>query len=267
MKRFDDIIIATDLDGTFLGKNSRVVPENIEAINYFKEHGGHITFSTGRSAGALRRVCPEAWEIANICGILTNGSVLYDFKTQSVYDELFMPYQETVSLLKDTLEKFPDAGVRVGRGENYLITNSTPYLENEIKRFASITTHLSIDELPRDINKYVYVAPSEVLAPLKAYLDTQSLPSFAIFHSSPVLLEVCNVNATKGKRIPQLKSLVSHPAPVVYAVGDYNNDIDMLKCADVAACPDNAGPEVKEICSVHLCHHDQGAIADLIYKL
>ncbi len=267
MKRFDDIIIATDLDGTFLGKDSRVVPENLDAIRYFKEHGGHITFSTGRSAGALKRVCPEAWEIANICGILTNGSVLYDFQTQSVYDELLMPFDVTVSLLKDALDKFPNVGVRVGRGETYLVTNRTPFLEHEIRKLLSITTFMSIDELPRDFNKFVFVASPEELAPLKAYLDTLHLPELAIFHSSPILLEVCNVNATKGKRIPQLKTLVSHPSPVVYAVGDYNNDIDMLKCADVAACPDNAVPEVKNICSVHLCHHDQGAIADLIYKL
>ncbi len=32
MKRFENIIIATDLDGTFLGSGSRIVPENIEAV-------------------------------------------------------------------------------------------------------------------------------------------------------------------------------------------------------------------------------------------
>ena len=33
MGLFDNIIIVSDIDGTFLGKNGRVVPENLEKIN------------------------------------------------------------------------------------------------------------------------------------------------------------------------------------------------------------------------------------------
>lgn len=267
MKRFDDIIIATDLDGTFLGKDSRVVPENLEAIRYFKEQGGHITFSTGRSVGALRVVCPEAWEVANLCGILANGSLLYDFATDTVCDEIFMPYEKTVALLNDCHSLFPHIGVRVVKSENYLVTNSTPFLHNDIKKLLDKTTYLTPNELPCDINKFVFVAPPDDYPPLEAYLSTRDTSDFAIFHSSPRLLEVCNVNATKGKRLPQLKKYVSHPNPTVYAVGDFNNDIDMLRCADVAACPANAVDEVKSICSLHLCDHDSGVIADLISKL
>ena len=31
-KKFDSIIIVSDMDGTFLGKGARVIPENIEAV-------------------------------------------------------------------------------------------------------------------------------------------------------------------------------------------------------------------------------------------
>ncbi|HAZ19368.1 MAG TPA: hypothetical protein DCY74_04355 [Clostridiales bacterium] len=267
MKRFENIIIATDLDGTFLGSGSRIVPENIEAVRYFKEQGGHFTFSTGRSAGALRRVFPQAWETANLCGVLTNGSVLYDFKSDTVYDEIFMPYDATVSLLHRCIDRFPHIGIRVGKGEQYLVPNLTPFLDNEISKYQSMTSFVTVDELPRQLNKFVCVAPPEELQRLKAYLDTLDQKEFAIFFSYPWLLEVCNVNATKGKRILKLKTLLSTPHPVIYAVGDYNNDIDMLQSADFAACPSNAVDEVKAICSIHLCHHDQGAIADLISKI
>jgi len=48
MGKFDKVIIVSDIDGTFLGKNGRIVPENIEAIEYFKREGGSFTVATGR---------------------------------------------------------------------------------------------------------------------------------------------------------------------------------------------------------------------------
>ena len=50
----------------------------------------------------------------------------------------------------------------------------------------------------------------------------------------------------------------------VYCIGDYENDIDMLKNADKAFCPSNAIDEVKSLCQHILCDHDEGALADMI---
>ena len=39
-------LIVSDIDGTFLGKSSRMVPENLEAIEYFKKDMcGHLRTS------------------------------------------------------------------------------------------------------------------------------------------------------------------------------------------------------------------------------
>ena len=48
------------------------------------------------------------------------------------------------------------------------------------------------------------------------------------------------------------------------AVGDYTNDAEMLKNADLACCPSNALDEIKAICHHTLCHKDQGVVADVI---
>ena len=57
MNRFSHIIIASDLDGTFLNDRSRPVPRNLAAIRYFTEHGGHFTFATGRVSHII---CPPS---------------------------------------------------------------------------------------------------------------------------------------------------------------------------------------------------------------
>ena len=50
----------------------------------------------------------------------------------------------------------------------------------------------------------------------------------------------------------------------LYAVGDYENDLEMLRASDVAVCPSNALDKIKDICDLCLCDNDTGVIADLI---
>ncbi len=59
---------------------------------------------------------------------------------------------------------------------------------------------------------------------------------------------------------------LGHPVTTI-AVGDQENDLPMLGAADMAACPENATAAVKAACKIHLCHHDEGCIADLIERL
>ena len=70
----------------------------------------------------------------------------------------------------------------------------------------------------------------------------------------------------------QLKFIMSearktNPNAKLYCVGDFDNDADMLRVADVAMCPENATDEIKKLCSVRLCHAKDGAIADAIEKI
>jgi hydroxymethylpyrimidine pyrophosphatase-like HAD family hydrolase len=79
------------------------------------------------------------------------------------------------------------------------------------------------------------------------------------------LLEFLPKGASKGMALKKLKSLF--PDRTIICVGDYQNDMDMLLSCDIPACPANALPEVKAISQIQLCHHSEGCIADLIYKL
>ena len=53
----------------------------------------------------------------------------------------------------------------------------------------------------------------------------------------------------------------------VYMCGDYENDRAILLAADVAVCPSNALPEIKNICQYCLCSNEEGVIADLVERL
>lgn len=49
MKKFENIIFASDVDGTFASYKQPMAYKNIEALKYFKENGGRFCFATGRN--------------------------------------------------------------------------------------------------------------------------------------------------------------------------------------------------------------------------
>ena len=56
MKKFEGILICSDLDGTLLRADKSVSKENLEAIRYFQREGGRFTFITGRVPEAARKI-------------------------------------------------------------------------------------------------------------------------------------------------------------------------------------------------------------------
>ena len=53
MGRFDGVMILTDMDGTLLDSQSRLSPENRDAILQFIAQGGRFSVATGRVKRAM----------------------------------------------------------------------------------------------------------------------------------------------------------------------------------------------------------------------
>ena len=49
MKKYDGILLCSDLDGTLSNSDGKISNENLEAIDYFCKNGGHFTLCTGRN--------------------------------------------------------------------------------------------------------------------------------------------------------------------------------------------------------------------------
>lgn len=269
---FSDYIIMSDLDGTFLGEGGRTVEENVKAVEYFKEHGGYFTFSTGRTKGALLKMFPRAAELSNAPAILANGSYIGDLSTGEKYFETCLDEEGTLELLKETAESFPNVGMRLSRGEYFICPRVNDRLEREFKIYGDLAKRVDFDNIESGHwNKVVFVGNDSVsIDRLKEFLEAKNDGRYALSRSGDYLFEILDKNATKGTMLVNLKKLLAERFGrdmVTVGVGDYNNDYEMLKAADISACPENAIEEIREICTVHLCHHDKGAIADLVKRL
>ena len=254
MCSFSGILIATDLDGTFVSSKAELVPRNLEAIERFKAGGGLFTFATGRVIWSMASIVPLYKEIVNAPMVLCNGATLHDpVAGKDIYNDL-LDEDSTVAAVRLIRNLFPETTRIVYVGENYFQYRDTEGDEGLLRQKG------------RGWHKVLVQCPADIIDKLEETMRAQMPGKFAYSRSSPVLFELLPPGSTKGRMLKRLKEYyAARGKPVtLYAVGDFDNDIDMLRSADVACCPSNALDSVKAVCDIVLGSWDGGAIADLI---
>lgn len=267
MAKFDNILIFSDIDCTYLDSNRRAVPRNEEAVRYFQSEGGLFTFATGRMEKNLPTVIPNIREIAQFPVLLSNGASLYDFRTDTRIFALYMDKETVGPLLDLALSEFPQVGVRatVPGGFHYVFDH--PLLEKDVVKVRDCTWKKPISEWDfARIFKIVFRGENEELSILRDRIAASFGTVFQIVMSEDGILEVQKKGVSKGSTIEMIRAgLAKRGTPKkIFCVGDYENDLEMLRVSDFAACPANAIDSVKAIADIRLCHCDDGAIADLI---
>lgn len=268
MKPFEHILILSDLDNTFLGHASRVVPENLAAIERFKALGGKFAFATGRDPFALLRVVPDAAQIANFPCIVTNGAYVYDFATDRAFDPHPINRERLFPILKEVMPRHPEVTLRFSTMDRFLTPSITDVLRINVEQFLDVTVEIALDDIPADtlLYKTVFHSEPKYLKAFQEDITRYDLTGFAHYFSCAVLFEILDEEGTKGRRVTSLKdfdSTITH----IYGVGDHENDLQLLLESDVACCPANAIDLIQSNADVHLCDSDAGAIADLISKI
>ncbi len=118
--------------------------------------------------------------------------------------------------------------------------------------------------------KMVFRGEPEDLLAIRPVVEATFGDAFEYNTSSPRFYELQAKGCTKASGLRFLADLLAerdgHPIRTV-AVGDQENDLPMLRVADLSACPANAMEEVKAVVDLRLCHCDEGCIADLVERM
>ncbi len=91
--------------------------------------------------------------------------------------------------------------------------------------------------------------------------------SIAASKSWSTVVDVQSGTVNKGRALNTLRDKYLPRGVRVYACGDYINDIQLLRVADVAACPSNAHEYIRSLCDMCLCSNDEGLIGELVERI
>lgn len=272
MGRYDNILIVSDIDNTFLAHGGVKIPErNLEALEYFKKEGGRFTFSTGRAIEALIVSIPDAKHIANAPAIMANGAYFYDFESGQVFGEKFLDPIKAFELGKFVYDYSEDFGMRfsIPGGIVYGRLPKPPYGKYELSVHKNPIVQTPEKWDTSQCYKLVVRGCCEGLDAMRIDIEKRFGDTFDYVKSDDSFLEILPRGCSKGNALKELVFHYNEQGIILksYACGDYENDLSMLLAADVAACPSNACESVKNICRMELCSCDDGAIADLIERL
>lgn len=270
MKKFENKIIVSDLDGTFLDENEEVVERNVKAIEYFKANGGYFTVATGRVAMHVSGAIPCIGELINIPAVTCNGACLYDFRTDEIPVSYPIDHDNIMELVTFVKENFADVGVRASSPNYCFVTSKrdidNPYISKEFLKYQGCDNYINDYEQWSwaTIFKVVLRLDSDRVGEVMSAIRERFGDRFAVTQSWPTIIDIQLGGINKATTLEKYVKKTIGENVKIYACGDYINDIEMLKAADVAVCPSNAHESVKSLSDLCLCSNTEGLIADLV---
>ena len=261
---FEDIskvLLITDMDGTFLPSSKVPGKRSVDAIADFQRKGGKFSIATGRAFQAAQQYF-DSFSV-NCPIIMCNGGMVYDLSERRQIHDVFVP-DFTRDIVAEILRDNPDAGCEVLTLDAVYVPQMTP-LEAKHNVICKVEPVMcTVEEIPANWYKVLFAIEPEKMERLISYVQKRGWSGVDFVRSAPEYYEILPQNISKGSALEKMRSLCGMEDYTFVAMGDYNNDIEMLQAADLAVCPSNAVDEVKAVCDIVLdksCEEDAVAAA------
>ena len=257
-------LIATDMDGTFLGADSLPSTANCDAVYRASEVGVPTVFATGRAARNLQPL--EEVRGAHPLAITSNGAVIMDLEHNAVLHDYPLDPAVTIRVAQDVRSALPNVTFAVeylhtwGREELYPLMW---YEEAEV--IAPVEDLLTHDAVVKLLVRAPISTPDlmGIVAPVIG--DRLTVTYSAI--SDLGFLEVSPLGITKATALQQVLSDLDISPADVAAFGDMPNDLAMLELVGHPFVMGNGHELLKEqgfpICG----DHDDSAFGTTVMEI
>ena len=236
-------LIATDIDGTILKCNYEFNPEVKDCIEKLTQEGVKTVLITGRMHSSTKRIADE---LKLDTPVISYQGGLIKHGDKTLY-ERYLPDDCANEVIK---------WAKKNKVHINLYMNDRLFVEEEdhvIKRYAKqggIKYKIkSFDKLKIErVNKILVIdfEDENKVTVWKDYLAIK-YPQLGIVKSTPHYCEVCHGEATKAHALNFLKGYWGLKQEEVLAIGDQNNDIDLLKAGGIKVAMGNATDELKAV--------------------
>ncbi len=268
MGLFDGCLLACDIDGTLL-LNDYMPQRNIEKIEYFVSEGGAFCLATGRTAGAISSVTKRIDCISP--SIVANGSMIYDIKNDKPIYELFIPDSDR-HIVKAVIDGCKTIGIEAHCGKKVIVLNQNQESIDHATYEDLDTVLLDYNEaLQYNWNKVIYLsANADELNVTKKIIshfehNSQFVDTSAVIDGRRrYYFEHVPRGVSKATTLKILCEKLNIKEGCCYAIGDYYNDLEMIKVADIGAALIDSPDEVKAVAATVVGTAQNGAVADFI---
>lgn len=277
-------LFVTDLDGTLLSEINHASTENLEALKQLKENGYEIVIASGRPLDSIQTM--NFMDMKPYI-ISLNGAIVYDPKGSVIVENAFTKNQlerilaycekeQLITLLYSNCRMYrmlPENSFR----QAYAMAKSKASSEEELLSHLEALIQ-NVYELP-NLDEKVWerirtgeekICKIEINGNEKAVfqkLEEAFQMDFHVTGSWPTNREITLQGVNKGSALANLCERLRIPLSSTVAIGDNNNDMEMLQTAGYAIAMGNASDEIKQLCDYVTDEYTQHGVAKAIAYL
>lgn len=242
-------LLALDLDGTILADLHTITPRTQATIKAAVEQGVYVSIATGREYDITHKfVQMLGLTTPTICcqgGLIYNG---HTGETLSL-EGLSVPLAHQLI----DLARVRRLALHLYLGETRSYTEAATPLSREV--FVAVGAAINeVSDLKEVIIsppvKGLIVHPAEEADALVAELQTAMNAHLTIIRSHPILIEITSAVVSKGRALETLANYFGVPQSEVMAIGDQDNDIEMIAWAGLGVAMGNASAGAKAVADV-----------------
>ncbi len=259
--KYDGIVLFSDLDGTLLNDQRQLSRENLEAITEFVSQGGRFGVATGRMERTTLFNFPEL--PINTPSIFFNGALVFNTQTREQVYKAAMPVGLEY-IFEDIKNRYPNCGVEINLAGKAYIVRYNDIIGVQLSREGLSAEEASWPDIPKGWLKVLICDKHGTLEKIKKELEGLKRTDINIMFSEEELLDIMAQNVSKGTALLHQREANKEKWRLVFAVGDNDNDIDMISTADIGIAVANARAGVKEAAKHEIDHHNRPCIPQVL---
>lgn len=256
-------LIAVDLDGTLLRADHTPHPYALEQLARAEEAGVSVVIASGRSIQSIRKVLNGSFNVAS--AVATNGADVWSDAT-SVAQE-YLDHNVKLAALQFAVSNGLHLSCYSTDGTYALRESEFLDEYRELVKGVPIELRTPEDVLEMPILKLVFIADAGIVPRLRRELEPRLETLRAdLTESAPRYLEIMPLKVNKASGLKHLCRHLAIAHTDIAAIGDYRNDIEMIKLAGLSGAVGNALPEVKKLASHTVSSNEDGGVGEFIAR-
>ena len=252
-------LIAIDVDGTLLDDERCVSAENIRAIQAATNASIRVVLATGRKRSSCLSILEQLGLSAP--GLFVNGLHVADAD-----GVLLKGWFLSAEIIERVNRFMLDAGYGVtGYGVDSIYTEQLNDYTQSGHPLAVPDLASSLSAIP--LHLMITHGDYAELAPLRVRLEALVADEAQVVMSSPRMLEVLPLVGSKGVGLEWLAGEWGISAENIVAIGNEENDLEMLNYAGLGVAVGNASQMVLDSADLVVASNNKSGVAEAIWRL
>lgn len=262
-------LLALDLDGTTLNSNHVVDDETARYIRRIIEDGKKVTIISGREPKSIVNIS-EQIGLNGLVGSMNGAIITTSDGIDHILNLSLAP--EHVKMVIDIAKDMNFTVIAFVENDSYINSKETDFgtlidkfTDYPAKEVGDLDEFLRRENLYGKVNKIAVTDEYENLQKFKKAFEEKNNSCNLLF-SLPFFLEINRNDISKGRALEFISNSYGIKKEEIIAVGDGENDVELLKSAGIGIAMENAMDELKEVADEFTTSNDNFGVVNVIKK-